>query len=38
MAVLADDDVIVDADAEWLGDLDDILRHQDIGARRRRIA
>src|SRR5690606_10185345 len=32
MAVLADDDVIVDGDAERHGGLDDGLRHVDIGA------
>jgi hypothetical protein len=36
--VLADDDVVVDGDAERLRHLDDRLRHLDVGARRRRIA
>jgi hypothetical protein len=31
MAVLADDDVVVDRDAERLGDVDDLLGHLDIG-------
>ena len=35
--VAADDDVIVNGDAEWLGRRDDQLGHVDIGARRRRI-
>jgi hypothetical protein len=38
MAVLADDQVVVHRDAERLGDLDDRLRHLDVGARGRRIA
>jgi hypothetical protein len=36
--VLADDDVIVHRDAERPGDVDDLLRHLDVGAARRRIA
>src|SRR6266540_1769957 len=38
MSLLADDDVVVHGDAERAGDLDDRLRHLDIGARRRRVA
>ena len=38
MAVAADDQVVVDGDAELLADLDDRLRHLDVGARRRRVA
>lgn len=38
MAFLADDDVIVDFDPERAGDIDDRLRHLNVGARRRRIA
>ena len=38
MAILADDDVVMDRDAERLCDLDDMLRHLDIGVGRRRIA
>ena len=38
MGVLADHDVIVDGDAERLRHGDDLLRHLDIGARRRRVA
>ena len=38
MAFLADDDVIVHRNAERLGDVDNRLRHLNIGARRRRIA
>jgi hypothetical protein len=38
MPVLADDDVVVDGNAERGGDLDDRLGHMDIGLRRRRIA
>ena len=36
--VLADDDVVVDGNAERGGDLDDRLGHMDIGLRRCRIA
>jgi len=35
---LADDDVVVHRDAEPLCDIDDRLRHLDVGARRRRVA
>ena len=38
MAVLADDDVVVHGNAERLGDVDDRLRHLNVGARRRRVA
>ena len=38
MAVLADDDVVVDGDAERPGDVDDRPGHVDVGARRRRVA
>ena len=38
MAVLADDDVVVDGNAERGGDVDDRFRHLDVGLRRRRIA
>ena len=38
VAFLADDDVVVHGNAERLGDLDDRLRHLDVGAARRRIA
>ena len=38
MAFLADDDVVVHRNAERLCDLDDRLRHLDVGARRRRVA
>lgn len=38
MAVLADDDVVMHGDAERLGRLDDLLRHQNVGARGRRVA
>ena len=38
MTVLADNDVVVHRNAERIGDLDDGLRHLDVGARRRRIA
>ena len=38
VAVPADDDVVVDRDAEGLGRLDDGLRHVDVGVRRRRVA
>ncbi len=37
VSVLADDDVVVDGNAERGGDLDDRLRHVDVGLRRRRI-
>ena len=38
MAFLADDDVVVDGNAERLGDLDNGLRHLNVGTRRSRIA
>jgi hypothetical protein len=38
MAVLADDDVIVHRNAERVCHRDDLLRHLDVGMRRRRIA
>ena len=38
MAVLADDDVIVDGYSEQPGDIDDRLCHPDIRTRRRRVA
>ena len=38
MAVLADDDVVMDGDAERSRDIDDRLRHRNVGARGRRIA
>ena len=38
MPVLADDDVVMDGDAERLGGIDDRLGHLDIGARRGRVA
>ena len=38
MPVLADDDVVVDGNPQRLRDLDDRLRHRDVGLRRRRIA
>src|SRR5258705_13519353 len=38
MPVLADDDVVVHGNAERGGDIDDRLRHLDIGLRRRRVA
>lgn len=38
MAVPADDDVVVDGDAERAGDLDHRLRHLDVGPRRRGVA
>jgi hypothetical protein len=38
MSVLADDDVVVHGDAERLCHRDDLLRHLDVGARRRRVA
>src|SRR3954468_11801804 len=38
MAVFADDDVVVDGDAERAGDVDDRLGHLDIGLRGCRIA
>ena len=38
MPFLADDDVVVHRNPQGLGDLDDRLRHHDVGARRRRIA
>jgi hypothetical protein len=38
MSILADDDVVVHRDAERLSDVDDRLRHLDVGLARRRIA
>lgn len=38
MAFLADDDVIMNRDAERLRGFDDCLRHVDIGARWRRVS
>lgn len=38
MTLLADDDVIMNGDAERFGRLDDQLGHLDVGARRRRVA
>ena len=38
MALLADDDVVVDRDAQALAGLDDLLGHFDVGAGRGRIA
>ena len=38
VAVAADDDVVVDDDAERLCDLCDLLRHLDVGGRRRGVA
>ena len=38
MPVFADDDVVVHGDAEWRRDVDDRLRHLDVGLRWRRIA
>ena len=38
MTVLADDNMIVNSDAERLGRVDDRLGHVDIGAGRRRIS
>jgi hypothetical protein len=38
VAFFADDDVVVHGDAERLCHLDDLLRHLDVGARRRRVA
>ena len=38
MPVLADDDVVVHGNSQWLRDFLDRLRHLDIGARRRRVA
>ena len=38
MAVAADDDVVVDSDAEGRRGVDDLARHLDVGARRRRVA
>jgi len=38
VAVLADDDVIVDRNAERLCHRDDLLRHLDVGMRRCRVA
>jgi len=38
VAVLADDDVIVHGNAEQARHRDNLLRHLDVGARRRRVA
>ena len=38
MAFLADDDVVVHGDAERARHRNDLLRHLDVGARRRRVA
>ena len=38
MAFLADDDVVVHGNAERACHRDDLLRHLDVGARRRRVA
>ena len=38
MAVLADDDVVVHGNAERLGNVNDRLRHLDVGVARRRVA
>jgi hypothetical protein len=38
MAVATDDDVVVHRNAERLDHGDDLLRHLDVGARRRRVA
>ncbi len=38
MPLFADDDVIVHGNAERRSHRDDLLRHLDVGARRRRIA
>lgn len=38
MAVAADDDVVVDGDAERGGDVDDRLGHLDVGAGGRRVS
>jgi hypothetical protein len=38
VAVLSHDEVVVHRDAERACDLDDRLRHLDVGARRRRVA
>ena len=38
VAVPADNDMIMDGDAQRFGDLDDVERHLDVGGRRRRIA
>lgn len=38
MPILADDDVIMHGDAEWLGGIDDRLGHVDISAGRGRVA
>jgi hypothetical protein len=38
VALPADDDVVVDGDAEGLGDIDHRLGHLDVGARRGRVA
>ena len=38
MSGFADDDVVVDGDAEWLGHVDDLPCHLDVRIRRRRVA
>ena len=38
MPILADDEVIVNRNAEWARHRDDLLRHLDVGLRGRRIA
>lgn len=38
VALAADDDVVVDLDAERAGDVDDLARHLDVGVGRRRVA
>ena len=38
MAVAADDDVVMDGDAQGLGDIDQLARHPHVGAGGRRVA
>lgn len=38
MAIAADDDVVVDRDAERLGDIDQLARHPHVGAGGSRVA
>jgi hypothetical protein len=38
VALFADYDVVVHCDAKWSGNVDNRLRHLDVGVRRRRIA
>ena len=38
MAGTADDDVVVDGDAQFLGRIGDLAGHVDVGPRRRRVA